>query len=417
MELQPRMYPKCSRPRIRCALAPIRNAKSSGPATSSSPAASAGARFIGFSIATVRRTICPGSIPSSSNSGGSSSTPPLKLGPGSPKPIAPPNEPPPHPAPAPDAPRSTANLRAPPVSSSRPARTRGRGRARPASVRRVVGIVGVGRSEAHELQAPTRRALRPTSRAVRLEPGGHLFFSFDAVPRRGHRRERLECPEFRSIDWTTHEEGAPGTRCAARRVTRAAARRRLRVRDAERGDADARRWKTASANFVICVFQDYISYALRIDRLLRIRFSSRDATDVGFVSVQGIARRRASTLFAPRVRRRTHKGTFQDGAFPAPRRLTRRRVDARVAMRASTRRAARHLRASTPRGRSAGCSRSPRGFPPGSRRGAAAAHPRAGLAVASGASSSRQPREMASRWPGRDAARPRSRAHPSRVAY
>ena len=31
------------------------------------------------------------------------------------------------------------------------------------------------------------------------------------------------------------------------------------------GDADARRWKTASANFVICVFQDYISYALRID--------------------------------------------------------------------------------------------------------------------------------------------------------
>ena len=44
-------------------------------------------------------------------------------------------------------------------------------------------------------------------------------------------------------------------------------------------------------------------------------------------------------------------------------------------MRASTRRAARHLRASTPRGRSAGCSRSPRGFPPGSRRGAAATHP------------------------------------------
>ena len=72
--------------------------------------------------------------------------------------------------------------------------------------------------------------------------------------------------------------------------------------------------------------------------------------------------------------------------------------------------------ASTPRGRNAGC-RVRRGV---FRREAAAGPPPrtpSGCAVASGASSSRQPREMASRWPGRDAARPHSRAHPSRVAY
>ena len=68
--------------------------------------------------------------------------------------------------------------------------------------------------------------------------------------------------------------------------------------------------------------------------------------------------------------------------------------------------------ASTPRGRNAGC-RVRRGV---FRREAAAGPPPgtpSGCAVASRAFSPRRPRAMARRYPGRDAARPRSRAHPS----
>ena len=135
-----------------------------------------------------------------------------------------------------------------------------------------------------------------------------------------------------------------------------------------------------------------------------------------FVSLQGIARRRASTLFAPRVRRRTHKGTFKMVRFPPHADSSE---DARTrASRCARRRDARPGISARPhRGAAARDVRVRRGV---FRREAAAAPPPrtpSGCAVASRAFSSRRPREMASRWPGRDATRPRSRAHPSRVAY
>ena len=208
---------------------------------------------------------------------------------------------------------------------------------------------------------------------MRLEPGGHLSFRSTRFRDVATDASALSTPAFRSTDWTTTKEGAPGTRCAARRVTRAAARRRLRARGSRGGDArDVGAWCQLRIRMFVRLHHVCITLRLTAPHTgSELQLTARSV----FGSRQEIARPHTASLFAPRVRRRTHEGTFKMvRSRPTPIHTKTRRRARRDARLDATRGPA-SPRASTPRGRNAGCSRSPRGFPPGSRRGAAAGDP------------------------------------------
>jgi len=243
-----------------------------------------------------------------------------------------------------------------------------------------------------------------------------IFFFVRRVPRRGHRRESQAClgvPFDRRDD---PRRGRAGN--ALRRSARHTCRGATSTAGAETrgGDSKETLGKRASANlffFGNCTFFQTTYHAYR---------TSADCSAYGFLFKPSrlvfSVRSKGSPVAAhhPSLLRALDAGHTKAlsrwcVSRPTPTRPNTRRRARRDARVDATRGPASPC-ASTPRGRNAGC-RVRRGV---FRREAAAGPPPgtpSGCAVASRAFSPRRPRAMARRYPGRDAARPRSRAHPS----